>query len=218
MWDSSVLLRLFLAIVLGGFIGFEREAEGKPAGIRTHALVCLGATLFMLISIKSPDFFPGAGTVDPGRIAAQVVTGVGFLGAGTIMRSGGAVKGLTTAASIWTVAAIGLAVGVGYYVTAIVSTALALAVLHLPEVLSKRARLGAGVVTLRVVSKTGPERLPLIDSVMTHRRAKTVSISVVKRGTEMDISYSVAVRAAEIQPLVGDITGVEGVHSVSVEL
>ena len=140
MWEISAVVRLAVSVVLGGLIGFEREAEGKPAGMRTHMLVCLGATLFMLISIESPDFFPGAKTVDPGRIAAQVVTGVGFLGAGTILRAGGTVRGLTTAASIWAVAAIGLAVGVGYYVTACVATGLALLVLHLPEFLTRKFR------------------------------------------------------------------------------
>lgn len=140
MWDISIVVRLALAAVLGGVIGIERETGGKPAGIRTHALVCLGSALFMLISIKSPEFFPGTKTVDPGRIAAGVVTGVGFLGAGTIIRAGGSVKGLTTAASIWTVAAIGLGVGVGYYATAVVATALALAVLHLPDAVTKWVR------------------------------------------------------------------------------
>jgi putative Mg2+ transporter-C (MgtC) family protein len=140
MWDSTVLLRLAMAMALGGLIGLERETEGKPAGLRTHALVCLGSALFMLISVKSPEFFPGAQTVDPGRIAAGVVTGIGFLGAGTIIRAGGDVKGLTTAASIWAVAAIGLAVGVGYYITAAAATVLALAVLHLPDELARLVR------------------------------------------------------------------------------
>lgn len=142
MSDISILLRLAVAVVLGGVIGLERETEGKPAGLRTHALVCLGSALFMMISIKSPDFFPGAKTVDPGRIAAGVVTGIGFLGAGTILRAGGSVKGLTTAASIWAVAAIGLAVGVGYYLMAMITTGLALAVLHLPEQIAKLLRRG----------------------------------------------------------------------------
>lgn len=142
IWDMTILGRLVLAVALGGLIGIERETVGKPAGLRTHALVCLGAALYMLISVKSPDFFPGATTVDPGRIAAGVVTGIGFLGAGTIMRASGSVKGLTTAASIWTVAAIGLAVGVGYYLTAAVAAALALAVLHLPDQISRLFRKG----------------------------------------------------------------------------
>lgn len=105
-WD--MLLRLVVSVLLGGLIGVERETHGRPAGLRTHILVCLGSTLFGLCS------FAVAGTrFDPGRISAQIVTGIGFLGAGTIMRQGSVVRGLTTAASIWTVAAIGLAVSMG---------------------------------------------------------------------------------------------------------
>jgi len=143
-WDTSILCRLLLAALLGGLIGFERETGGKPAGMRTHALVCLGSALFMIISVSSPEFASGTRTVDPGRIAAGVVTGVGFLGAGTILRAGGSVRGLTTAASVWTVAAIGLAVGVGYYMTAAVATALSLVILHLPERFIRRVRSAGG--------------------------------------------------------------------------
>ncbi len=104
-------LALLLSVVLGGLIGLERELHGHPAGLRTHILVAVGATLLTLVSVNlvSPD---GARS-DPGRIAAQIVVGIGFLGAGAIIREGASIRGLTTAASIWTTAAIGLAVGAG---------------------------------------------------------------------------------------------------------
>jgi putative Mg2+ transporter-C (MgtC) family protein len=99
---------LLLAALLGGMVGFERERRDRPAGLRTHILVCLGASLITLVSSHM------AGTrSDPGRIAAQIVSGIGFLGAGTIMRQGNVVRGLTTAASLWTVAGIGMAVAAG---------------------------------------------------------------------------------------------------------
>lgn len=104
----DMTIKLVLAVLLGGVIGFEREVHGRPAGLRTHILVCLGATTFTIVSIS----FAGSST-DPSRIASQVVTGIGFLGAGTIIRQGSIIRGLTTAASLWTVAAIGVAVGVG---------------------------------------------------------------------------------------------------------
>lgn len=106
LWD--VVLRLFVSLVLASLIGLERETHGRPAGLRTHVLVCMGSTLFTICSyiIAGPHN-------DPGRISAQIVTGVGFLGAGTIIHQGSVVRGLTTAASIWAVAAIGLAVGIG---------------------------------------------------------------------------------------------------------
>ena len=100
--------KLVAATLLGGLIGLERETHGRPAGLRTHILVCLGSALFTLCSYSI------AGSIfDPGRVTAQIVTGIGFLGAGTIMRQGSVVRGLTTAASIWTVSAIGIAVAIG---------------------------------------------------------------------------------------------------------
>jgi putative Mg2+ transporter-C (MgtC) family protein len=104
--DLEMMLRLTLALVLGAIIGFERESVDRPAGLRTHILVALGSAAFTLVSSAG---FAGQGTVrDPARVAAQVVTGIGFLGAGTIWRTRDTVRGLTTAASIWVVAACGM--------------------------------------------------------------------------------------------------------------
>ncbi|MBI4335308.1 MAG: MgtC/SapB family protein [Candidatus Omnitrophica bacterium] len=117
--NYQILARLLFAIILSGLIGFEREYYGKAAGFRTHILVCVGSALMMMTSIHIFDIYRGIAAVDPGRIAAQVVTGMGFLGAGTIIRYGTTVKGLTTAASLWAVAGIGLAVGCGFYFAAL---------------------------------------------------------------------------------------------------
>ena len=127
---AETLLRLLVAAVLGSLIGFERERLLWAAGIRTHMLVCVGACLFMIVSAYgfAPVLGPNV-VLDPSRVAAQVVSGIGFLGAGAILARGEIVKGLTTAASIWTVAAIGLAVGGGLYFAAGVSTAVILAIL-----------------------------------------------------------------------------------------
>lgn len=118
-WE--IALRLGLGIVFGGAVGFERESQNLPAGFRTHILVCVGATLIMMVSAYG---FTGAlaEMADPSRIAASVVTGIGFLGAGTILRQRGSIRGLTTAASLWAVAAIGLAVGIGFYFGALLAT------------------------------------------------------------------------------------------------
>lgn len=134
MSNYQILARLLMATLLSGLIGFEREARGRTAGFRTHILVCLGATLIMLTSIYIFEAYKSVASMDPARIAAQVVTGIGFLGAGTIIRSGASVRGLTTAASLWAVAGIGLAVGVGFYFGAIVTTILVFVTL---EVFSK---------------------------------------------------------------------------------
>ena len=121
--------RLILAFIFGSAIGLERESKQGDAGLRTHILVCVGSTLIMLVSLHIFDIYKDKATVDPGRIAAGVVTGIGFIGAGTIMRSSERVRGLTTAASIWVSAAIGLAVGCGYYSAAFITTILSYIVL-----------------------------------------------------------------------------------------
>ena len=121
------LVKLLLALVLGGLIGWEREFSDRPAGFRTITLICVGSTLFTIVSLK----IGAVSGTDSSRIAAQIVSGIGFLGAGAIIRRGEAVSGLTTAATIWFVASIGMGVGAGYFVVSFAGTALALAVLLL---------------------------------------------------------------------------------------
>ena len=127
--EVEMVLRLLLATALGAIIGYQRERAGKSAGLRTHVLICAGAALFTVASLY------GFGAVaDPARVAAGIVAGVGFLGAGAIIRRGeGVVEGLTTAATIWAVAAIGLAAGAGLYLVSAVTTAVILIVLCLPH-------------------------------------------------------------------------------------
>ena len=159
---EQIILRLLIATILGAVVGLERERLEWAAGLRTHALVCVGAALFMIVSsfgfadaLGSPDV-----VLDPSRVAAQVVSGIGFIGAGTIILRREIVRGLTTAASIWAVAAIGLAVGGGMYLAAIVATVLAL-------------------VILAVVK-------PIEWRIFRHRRARQVNLTV----DEQEISLS----------------------------
>jgi putative Mg2+ transporter-C (MgtC) family protein len=121
------ILSLLFAMLLGGAIGFEREINGKPAGLRTNILICLGAALFTLVARRMG--LDAASSDAAGRVAGGIVTGVGFLGAGALIQEGNGVHGLTTAAGIWLVASIGIACGAGYYVMAAVATGLALAAL-----------------------------------------------------------------------------------------
>ncbi|MFC1667249.1 MgtC/SapB family protein [Candidatus Omnitrophota bacterium] len=130
--NAQIIFRLITGAVLGGLVGFERERHNrKIAGFRTHILVCVGSTLIMLTSLYIFDIYGGKAPVDPARIAAGVITGIGFLGAGTIIRSRVSVTGLTTAASLWTVSGIGLAVGCGFYLAGFVTTFIVLAALYL---------------------------------------------------------------------------------------
>ena len=124
--NMELLIRLALACVLGGLVGIERERLRHPAGFRTHILVCVGATLVMLCNIFIYEEYKAYANIDPARMGAQVISGIGFLGAGTILKEGITVKGLTTAASLWSVACIGLATGLGFYTGSIFATILVL--------------------------------------------------------------------------------------------
>lgn len=169
MWEVvrtlrlDLLLKLGLAILLGGIVGFERELAGKPAGLRTNILICLGAALLMDVSTRI-GLVDGHRIGDPGRIAAQIVSGVGFLGAGTIMQGGGTVTGLTSAATIWVVAAMGMAVGGGFYIEGI----------------------GAGLLVTFVLSGLGGLEHWV-------RRARRVASATIRARTETDFSEISAV-------------------------
>ncbi|MBQ3959017.1 MAG: MgtC/SapB family protein [Muribaculaceae bacterium] len=121
---TGAIFKLLLSMLLGATVGYERRLKGQTAGLRTFALIAMGATLAMLISIYIPQVYFGLKNGDPGRIAAQVVSGIGFLGAGAIIQMKGSVRGLTTAAGIWISACIGLAVGAGMYVISVIATLL----------------------------------------------------------------------------------------------
>lgn len=138
----NCMFRLLLSMVLGMIVGAERKRKGQIAGIRTFALISMGACLAMLLSIYVPQMYLGLKNGDPGRIAAQVITGIGFLGGGAMIHMKGAVRGLTTAAGIWMTAIIGMAVGIGMYVCSIGATLLILLTLVTFEQYEKRRKLG----------------------------------------------------------------------------
>lgn len=149
----EMLLKIILIVILAGIIGLDRELRHKPAGAKTHILVGLGSTIFTLVSLYIYTMYKGIASVDPGRIAAQVVTGIGFLGAGTIIQSGGSVIGLTTAASLWSVAGIGLAIGCGMYYLAIISTIIILLVFFITNKISVVLENKIGIVKRKVSKK-----------------------------------------------------------------
>lgn len=143
-WD--IVLRVVVAALLGGLIGFDREARDKPAGVRTHAMVAAGAALFVGVSVLVSFDLESGGSqsarIDASRVTAGVVTGVGFLGAGSIIRRDGSVSGLTTAAGIWTVAAVGVAIAYGYWWVGVAGTSMVL-LLQAGDYVAHRVGLGA---------------------------------------------------------------------------
>ena len=146
----GAVFKMVLCMLLGAVVGFERKRKGQTAGVRTFSLISMGATLAMLLSIYVPQEYMGLKNGDPGRIAAQVITGIGFLGAGAIIQMKGSVRGLTTAAGIWMVAIIGMAVGVGMYVLSIVACALILLVLVRLEKVEQRVSRGSTSRIIRI--------------------------------------------------------------------
>jgi putative Mg2+ transporter-C (MgtC) family protein len=182
-WDES-LLRLALAALLGGLIGVEREIREREAGLRTHMLVALGSALFTIVSAYGFHAFLASGQsvvrADPTRIAAQIVTGIGFLGAGAIIRQGLSIRGLTTAATLWVVAAIGLASGAGYYSAAVITTGLVLVSLWPLRIaaykLLRRYRAEEGRLLVELHAGTSPAAV--IDEVEdSGARIETIEVS-----------------------------------------
>jgi putative Mg2+ transporter-C (MgtC) family protein len=157
----GVLGQLALAVLLGGAIGIEREAKGKPAGLRTNILICMGAALFTLLSFRLAP--PGG---DPGRIAAGIVTGIGFLGAGTILHARGTVVGLTSAATIWLVAAVGMAIGSHSYIEALGTTALAMVVLDGLGFIERRVAARSSRGHLTVTANAEPGTIVTIEGIL----------------------------------------------------
>ena len=158
----ELLVQLVLAVVLGGAIGLERELKGKPAGLRTNILISIGATVFTVLSIRR-----AAERGDPGRVAAQILAGVGFIGAGTILHTRGAVTGLTSAATIWVVAAIGMALGTGAYVEAVGTTVLVVVVLTGLASLEKVVAARSSLTRLIIHARPGPDTLEEIEDLVT---------------------------------------------------
>jgi len=209
-----VLLRLVVAAVLGGAIGFERELRERQAGLRTHLVVCVGSALFTLVSAYGfEDFFTATGTrIDPTRIAAQIVSGIGFLGAGAIIRQGLSVRGLTTAATLWLVAAIGMSVGAGFYTAAVITTLGALLTLGPLRIAAYKIirRWRPDVDRLLVDIPAGGSPVPILE-VIEAEGARVVALEIAQEGDRRSVALDVELghnRATAIVAAVGDIDGV----------
>lgn len=196
--NMNILLRLLLSMLMGGLIGWERERSNHAAGLRTHILVCLGSTLIMLLSIYGfADFVAEVNVrIDPARLATAVITGIGFLGAGTILFTGKSITGLTTAASIWVVGAIGLAIGAGFYFAAIVSTFLILLNLIVFNKLEQRYIRGSKLHLITIHAANAPGLLDGLSAMLKNEGFIIKKLIVNERST---IPYG------EIQPAVAGV-------------
>lgn len=186
--ESEVVIRILTAIILGGCIGMERQFKQRPAGLKTHILVCVGSAAIMILSeYMFQKYYAAYGLMsDPLRLGAQVVSGVGFLGAGTIMHRGANVKGLTTAASLWVVAAIGLASGAGFYFLAVVVTVSISTVLFIFNKIYKGLRNVSDVTSLQFELLNKPKTIGAINILLAAHNIKILDMEFVDPSQQME--------------------------------
>ena len=219
----ELALRILVAAGLGGLIGFEREFADQPAGFRTHILVSLGAALFTIVGAYGVEPFLGVEQTvrfDPTRVAAQVVTGIGFLGAGAILQQGVNVRGLTTAAALWVTAAVGTAVGLGYYDGALVTALTAVIALyglkHLSRRIFRRLRRGHQSFAMEIDAQL---RLSDLARVLEDASARTDSLRLVtdEDGTRHVVVAVQLPAAARAEDVAARLSAVDGVKSVDLD-
>ncbi len=208
----SSVYKMLLSMALGCCVGLERKRKGQIAGIRTFALIAMGATLAMILSIYVPQEYLGLKNGDPGRIAAQVITGIGFLGAGAIIQSKGSVRGLTTAAGIWIVATIGMAVGVGLYWLSIIATLLIILVLTGLEGLERRIHLGGESRIIRIRVKAIVTDIEPYRAVLEHHHVSLINTYVDYNFTDNYTNLNLVIIARETTEFISVFADLRRIH------
>ena len=217
-FDLEIIFRLVLASFFGGLIGLEREVHGREAGIRTYLLVSLGSALVMIVAEYLAFEYQGKFSsdifrADPGRIAAQAVTGIGFLGAGVIIRYKNSIRGLTTAASMWVVCAVGLAIGSGFYLFG--SAVSGIAVLSLVGLKGIEKRLSKDwYEEMIIVSEDSEGQTDRIQEVMDRYNIKVTKLSIKKDFQKKEITLGFRLRLRAVQPDRNILKGVFGVPGI----
>lgn len=219
--EWTVIFRLVLAAVLSGMVGFEREFHGRVAGFRTHILLCIGTTLIMLTSLHIFDLYSSRTAIDPARLAAGVVTGIGFLGAGTIMQYKASVRGLTTAASLWAVTGVGLAVGSGFYLAAIITTALIVVTLMFIGRMEHSMIRKDWYKTIIVETKEGYDQLKGIREVIGEHNAEINGFEVERSKDGAHMVLKIGLKLSTNQhnaQLMHEISRLDGIKAVKWEV
>jgi putative Mg2+ transporter-C (MgtC) family protein len=214
--DLDIIGRIALSGLLGGLVGLERELHAQPAGLRTHMVVSIGASLLMLLSLNMAQY-PGA---DPGRIASQVVAGMGFLGAGAIIRFGFSVKGLTTAACLWAVAGIGLACGAGYITGALTATGFILVVIFVLDRIEKMLIKTRAFKKFLVEAQDRPGLLEEIETILKNAGAKIKQISIHKDVVEAHIRIEIVAQIPmhlDLEFMSKTISTIRGIERIDIE-
>ncbi len=219
--NDEILFRLVLAAVLGGVVGLEREVHGRPAGIRTYLLLCMGSALIMVISEFLFTKYEAKGLsdilrADPGRIAAQALTGIGFLGAGVILRYKDSIRGLTTAACVWVACAVGLAIGAGFYLFGTAVTVLTLASLVGLKIVERNLKKD-WYKEMTVVSTDEAGQLGRIQEIITRNQYEIINFGLNKDLERKEVKASFLLRVRTVHPsrdVLKEVFAVDGVKSV----
>ncbi|MDP8253456.1 MAG: MgtC/SapB family protein [Candidatus Kaelpia aquatica] len=214
--DLTDIFKILLALILSGLIGLEREQHGRAAGFRTHILVGVGSALMMIISINMHKLY-GA-SADPSRIAAQVISGIGFLGAGTIIRFKASIRGLTTAASLWAVAGIGLAVGSGGYILAIVTTAIILGVLFFLPDFERNILRSSAFKTLQIEGSKDLKILQEVRLILAEYRSEIKDFSIKTLSDQEDsclIEFNLKILGRYTENIKNDLVRIAGIKSIN---
>jgi putative Mg2+ transporter-C (MgtC) family protein len=215
--DLDLALRLLIAAALGAGIGVEREVHGHPAGMRTHLLVSLGSALFTILSIHGFGELAGTagqGPVDPSRVAAQIVSGIGFLGAGAILKDGFTIRGLTTAASLWATAAIGMAAGAGQWTLAVVVLLIAIVSLWPLNLVAERLH---GIVRGKVAIRVVVENAAALEGIKTFLETNRIPVTGVATEQVRDglaAEFQLEARRPDVLTLTTSLAQLDGVRSV----
>ncbi len=217
---SEIAIRLILSTMLGGIIGLERERRSQPAGLRTHIILCVGSALMMLVSIYVAHNIGNPQTSDPARIAAQVVSGIGFLGAGAILRLGVSIKGLTTAASLWTTAGIGLAAGSGFYMGSFFATAILIITLSLLNKWEKVFLSSKTTRSVNMVARDVPDIIGRVEKILNKHSITITTIQIYRSVVKdsLDINAIINTQAGfNVSALSNDIASCEDISEVEIQ-
>jgi putative Mg2+ transporter-C (MgtC) family protein len=212
--ELEIILKILLAFLLGGMIGLERELSHKEAGLRTNILIAVSSTLLTIISLKIVQI---SNLADPGRITAQIVTGIGFLGAGAIIQARFAIQGLTTAATIWTVAAIGIGIGSGYYLISLIVTILVIIILTLLKkfsaILERHRRVHLYVIKMEDRAKVAQE----VKKIILELKIEYLNISLIKKKGKFEMDLALNTSENKNKMFMEKLLLLKGIEEISSE-
>ena len=214
--EKDMVIRLVVSLLLGGLIGYERERDAQAAGLRTHMILTLGACLAMILSVN----ISALRNTDPTRLAAQVISGIGFLGAGAILRYGFNIKGLTTATSLWSMAVVGLAIGYGYFLAGIVTTGLMMLTLTVINIIENRFIRVSSMHSITVDIKDSSGTLRSVRKALSEsaEQIKTFGVQRSLKNDHLRVQSIARIpRGEKLEKMVETISHIEGVRSIKIE-